>query len=80
MVFVGGRITVLNETEQSKPEKLAFSIPETAWVLGDVSQNHVRNLISEGSLRKVQIGRRVMVSADSIKQLIEAGGTLDKAA
>ena len=61
--------------EQARPNRMAYSIPDAAWVLGDVSQNHVRNLISAGSLEKVRIGRRVMVTASSIQKLIDAGGT-----
>jgi hypothetical protein len=66
---------MLSVSEQGRPEKMAYSIAETAWVLGDVSQNHVRNLISAGSLEKTRLGRRVMVTAASIKRLLEAGGT-----
>jgi helix-turn-helix protein len=66
---------MLSGSEQDKPERMAYSIPDAAWVLGDVSANHVRNLISGGALDKVRIGRRVMVSADSIKRLLAAGGT-----
>ncbi len=66
---------MLRTSEQEKPDKLVYSIPDTAWVLGDVSQNHVRNLIEEKALDRVQIGRRVMVTASSIKRLLDAGGT-----
>jgi hypothetical protein len=64
---------VLSESEQERPDKMVLSIPDAAWVLGDVSQNHVRNLIKEKTLDKVQIGRRVMVTADSIRRLVKAG-------
>jgi hypothetical protein len=66
---------MLNGSGQEKPERMAYSIPDAAWVLGDVSQNHVRNLLGAKVLDKIQIGRRVMVSADSIKRLLAAGGT-----
>jgi hypothetical protein len=66
---------MLEANDQDKPERMAYSISDAAWVLGDVSQNHVRNLISEGALDKIQIGRRVMVSTLSIKRLLAAGGT-----
>ncbi len=65
----------MNVSEQAKPDKMAYSIPDAAWVLGDVSQNHVRNLIRDKVLDRVRIGRRVMVTAASIKRLLEAGGT-----
>lgn len=58
--------------DQDKPERLVHSIPNTARVLGDVSPNHVRNLISGGLLDRVRIGRRVMVTTASIKRLLEA--------
>ncbi len=70
---------MLAASEQDKPEKLAYSIPDTAWVLGDVSENHVRNLLDAKVLEKVRIGRRVLVSADSIKRLLAAGGTVKAA-
>ncbi len=62
-----------------KPDKLAYSIPEAAYVLGDVSQNHVRNLIRDKQLDKVMVGRRILVSASSLKRLIERGGTSTEA-
>lgn len=65
----------MSETEQKRPEKMVYSIADAAWVLGDVSQNHVRNLIEERALDKVKIGRRVMVSAASIERLVKAEGT-----
>lgn len=73
---------MLSVGEQSKgrPERLLYSIQDAAWVLGNVSQNHVRDLIKEKVLDKVTIGRRVMVSADSIRRLLAAGGTETKAA
>lgn len=63
------------DSENGKPERLAYSIPDAAYVLGDLSQNHVRNLIKEKILDKVKLGRRVMVSAASLRRLIENGGT-----
>jgi len=66
---------MLNVNEQIRPDKMAYSIPDTAWVLGDVSPNHVRNLIKDKALDKIRIGRRVMVTAASIKRLLETGGT-----
>lgn len=61
--------------EVGNRDKLAYSIPDAAYVLGEVSQNHVRNLIRDKALDKVCIGRRVMVTADSIRRLLEKGGT-----
>lgn len=67
----------MNGSEQDKPERLAYSIPDAAWVLGDISQNHVRNLIKDKALDRVEIGRRVMVTTASIRRLLETGGTTD---
>jgi len=50
-------------------ERLALSIPDTAWTLS-VSENHVRNLIDRGQLKRVSLGRRALVTMDSIKALI----------
>ncbi len=66
---------MLNASDQGKPDKMAYSIPDAAWVLGDVSAGHVRNLIKDKALDRIQIGRRVMVTAASIRRLLEAGGT-----
>lgn len=66
---------MLSGSEHGKPERMAYSIPDAAWVLGDVSQNHVRNLLGAKVLDKVRIGRRVMVSAASIKRFLDSGGT-----
>ncbi len=66
---------MLNASDEAKPDKMAYSIPDAAWVLGDVSPNHVRNLIRDKALDKIRIGRRVMVTAASIKRLLETGGT-----
>ncbi len=66
---------MLNVNEQIRPDKMAYSIPDAAWVLGDVSPNHVRNLIRDKALDKIRIGRRVMVTAASIKRLLQTGGT-----
>ncbi len=64
----------MNE-KQARPGKLAYSIQDAAWVLGDISQNHVRNLIKDKALDRVRIGRRVMVTAASIRRLLDVGGT-----
>ena len=65
---------MLNSAEQARPNKMAYSIQDTAWVLGDVSHNHVRNLIKNKVLEKIKIGRRVMVTAASIQRFVESGG------
>lgn len=60
-------------TEQSggrtHNERMAVSIPDAAWTLS-VSENHVRNLIERGQLKRVSLGRRVLVTMESIKALL----------
>jgi hypothetical protein len=65
----------MDTSRQEKPEKLVQSIPDAAWLMGNVSHNHVRNLLDEKVLDEVRIGRRRMVSTASIKRLLEAGGS-----
>ena len=65
-----------NGQSESGLDKLAYSIPEAAYVLGNVSPNHVRNLIRDKVLDKVVVGRRILVSASSIRRLIDNGGTV----
>jgi excisionase family DNA binding protein len=50
-------------------DRLAVSIPDAARVLS-VSENHIRNLIERGQLRRVSLGRRVLVPMDSIRALL----------
>lgn len=50
-------------------ERLVVSIPDAAWTLS-VSENHVRNLIERGQLKRVSLGRRVLVTTESIKALL----------
>lgn len=71
---------MLGANGQEKPDKMAYSIPDAAWVLGDVSPNHVRNLIRDKVLDQVRIGRRVLVTAASIRRLLENGGTVEREA
>ncbi|HAF13093.1 MAG TPA: hypothetical protein DCK93_01375 [Blastocatellia bacterium] len=66
---------MLSESDRERPDKMLYSIPDAAWVLGNVSQNHVRDLLNEEVLDRVRIGRRVMVTAESIKRLLDTGGT-----
>lgn len=63
----------MEQVQQSRDLKqdgrLAVSIPDAAWSLS-VSENHVRNLIERGQLKKVSLGRRVLVTMESIKALL----------
>jgi excisionase family DNA binding protein len=55
------------------PNKLAFSVDETAWVLG-VSCDTVWNLIRAGVLPQVRVGRRVVVARTAVEQFLAEGG------
>lgn len=55
--------------QQGYQERMAVSIPDAAWTLS-VSENHVRNLIERGQLKRISLGRRVLVTMDSIKALL----------
>lgn len=57
-----------------KPERLLYSIKDAAWALS-ISPGHVRNLVDAGVLARVRMGRRILISAETIKNLIAAGGT-----
>lgn len=57
------------ETVRRQGERMAVSIPDAAWALS-VSENHVRNLIDRGQLKRVSLGRRVLVTMESIKALL----------
>ncbi|RDE06237.1 helix-turn-helix domain-containing protein [Sphingomonas aracearum] len=52
-------------------ERLTYTIPEVARALG-ISERSVYNRIYDGTLTKMQIGRRVLVPAAALRAL--AGG------
>jgi excisionase family DNA binding protein len=51
-------------------ERIGFSIDETAESLG-ISVPVVRSLIKSGSIRSIRIGRRVIVSAQSLREFVD---------
>ncbi len=55
-----------------EPEPLAYSIAETCRVVG-VGKTTVYELIAAGQLESVMIGRRRLIKAASLKQLLETG-------
>jgi excisionase family DNA binding protein len=65
-------------TRDDKPKKILLSITDAAYALS-VSPNHVRDLIAEGVLHKVNLGRRVLVTVASIELFI-SNSIKDKAA
>ena len=58
----------------SASERLAYSIDETARLLG-VSRTTVNVLIRRGELRSVKLGWRRVVPASEIRRLLEQGTT-----
>jgi excisionase family DNA binding protein len=59
---------VQDRTSQ-RTERMVVSISDVAWTLS-VSENHVRNLLARGELKRVNLGRRVLVTTESIKALL----------
>jgi excisionase family DNA binding protein len=51
-------------------EPIATTIKNTAEALG-VSKTHVYELIRQGRLDKIKLGRRTLVKIDSIRRLVE---------
>jgi excisionase family DNA binding protein len=66
------------QNEQERPDRLAYSIQDAAHILS-VSQNHIRNLLKNKTLERVRVGRRVTITAASLRRLVESGGTVDVA-
>jgi len=67
---------MLESNKSEVTDRLAYSIPEAARALS-VSQNHIRNLLKSKTLDRVKIGRRVTVTAASLRRLVESGGTTE---
>lgn len=65
---------MLETNVQARPERWAYSIEDAAHLLS-VSQNHIRNLIKNKTLDRVRVGRRVTITAASLRRLIESGVT-----
>lgn len=51
--------------------KMAFSAKEAAETLG-CSERHVRDMIIEGRIRVVRLGRRLLIPADALRELLAA--------
>jgi len=60
--------TYCNTTADQLPFRVLLPISDTCAALG-VGRNSVYNLINAGKLEIVKIGRRTLVTADSIKAL-----------
>ncbi|MCH7900283.1 MAG: helix-turn-helix domain-containing protein [Acidobacteria bacterium] len=48
--------------------RIALSVPEAAEALGGVSENTIWNLLREGSLRRLKVGRRTLIPVSSIEE------------
>ena len=51
--------------------KLAYSAREAADTLG-CSERHIRDMVNEGQLRVVRLGRRVLIPAEALRDLLAA--------
>ena len=69
-------------TEETPP-RIALSIREAAKMLG-ISKPHFLPLVKEGKIRTVRIGRRILVSVQSLRDFIdgtkEPGNSVENAA
>ena len=56
----------------NQPQPLLYSINETCRVLGNSGRNTVYNLINDGRLTMVKLGRRSFITHDSIVAFVES--------
>ena len=56
----------------AKVEKRLFSREETAQVLGNIHSRTVDAMVKRGQLKAVKLGRRNMITAESVDELIAA--------
>lgn len=59
--------------QEPPPGRVAYTIPETAYVLG-CSVPQVRNMLELGALPRTQIGRAVRVSRVAVEEFVNTGG------
>ena len=52
-------------------EKLTASIKETRHSLGNIGQTKVYELIADGKLKTLKLGRRTLVLTSSIRDLVD---------
>jgi excisionase family DNA binding protein len=73
--FTGGQIELLRiflaplSADQAAPERLGYSVPEAAEVLG-VSRALVYQLLRTGELRSLKLGRRRIIPRDALGELL----------
>jgi hypothetical protein len=56
----------------AKVEKRLFSREETAQVLGSIHARTVDAMVKRGLLKSVKLGRRNMITAKSVEELVAA--------
>jgi Helix-turn-helix domain len=56
----------------AKIEKKLLSRAETALVLGDIHARTVDAMVKRGQLKAVKLGRRNMITAKSVEELVVA--------
>jgi len=72
----GIQIPVVTPPEKPKPkqaesiERVSVSIQDAAKMLG-ISKPHFLPLIKEGKIRTVKIGRRILVSVQSLREFVD---------
>ena len=52
-------------------QKLAYSASEAAETLG-CSERHIRDMVNEGQIRVVRLGRRLLIPAEALRELLAA--------
>ena len=58
------------------PGSMVFTVNEAAYVLR-VSPNTVWNLLSDGSLSGISVGRRRLIAKTAVEEFIAHGGTVE---
>ena len=53
-----------------KTDRMALTIKESAAAIG-VSPGHIRNHIKAGNLKKVKVGRRILITTEALRQWLE---------
>ncbi len=52
-------------------QKLAYNCKEAGETLG-VSERHIRDMVNEGQLRTVRLGRRLLIPTEALRELLAA--------
>ena len=58
---------------QAVPQRLLYSVAEAKQLLGGISQTTFYELLKNGDLAVVRIGRRTYVAADELARLAREG-------